>query len=272
MGGGLELALGCHFRVAASSAQIALPEVKLGLLPGAGGTQRLPRAIGVEAALNMIVSGATVPCERFRGTALVRCDRRRRSAAGRAWRSPRAPPPHGARCHACATSSSTIRMPMRLFQFARNTVGATDAAASRRRSNASMRSRPRSPCRSTKACGYERELFVQLAQTPESRALRHAFFAERAAAKIPDVAAGHATARDQRGGGDRGRNDGRRHCDLPARRRHSGHLARDQAGSARQGRRRLSASITTRRSRKAGLTAGEVERRDRHAQADAGVR
>ena len=57
MGGGLELALGCHYRVASPGAQIALPEVKLGILPGAGGTQRLPRAIGVEAALNMIVSG-----------------------------------------------------------------------------------------------------------------------------------------------------------------------------------------------------------------------
>ena len=71
MGGGLELALGCHFRVAAADAQFALPEVRLGLLPGAGGTQRLPRAIGLEAALNMIVSGATVPAERFRGTALL---------------------------------------------------------------------------------------------------------------------------------------------------------------------------------------------------------
>src|SRR4029453_11927036 len=60
LGGGLALALACHFRIALRDAQIALPEVKLGLLPGAGGTQRLPRAIGVEAALNMIVSGATV--------------------------------------------------------------------------------------------------------------------------------------------------------------------------------------------------------------------
>jgi 3-hydroxyacyl-CoA dehydrogenase len=56
MGGGLELALGCHFRVALADAQIALPEVKLGILPGAGGTQRLPRVVGVEVALNMIVS------------------------------------------------------------------------------------------------------------------------------------------------------------------------------------------------------------------------
>ncbi len=60
MGGGLELALACHYRVGQAGAKIALPEVKLGILPGAGGTQRLPRVIGVEAALNMIVSGATV--------------------------------------------------------------------------------------------------------------------------------------------------------------------------------------------------------------------
>src|SRR6202023_1820901 len=56
-GGGLEVALACHYRVAVASAKIGLPEVKLGLLPGAGGTQRLPRLIGVEAALGIIVSG-----------------------------------------------------------------------------------------------------------------------------------------------------------------------------------------------------------------------
>ena len=65
MGGGLELAMGAHYRVAKADAQIALPEVKLGLLPGAGGTQRLPRAVGLETALNMIVSGATVPAARL---------------------------------------------------------------------------------------------------------------------------------------------------------------------------------------------------------------
>src|SRR5678816_2773135 len=61
MGGGLELALGCHYRVAHADAKIAFPEVKLGLIPGAGGTQRFPRLVGLETALNMIVSGATVP-------------------------------------------------------------------------------------------------------------------------------------------------------------------------------------------------------------------
>ena len=63
MGGGLELALGCHYRIAAPGCSVALPEVKLGLIPGAGGTQRLPRALGVEVALNMIVKGDPVKSE-----------------------------------------------------------------------------------------------------------------------------------------------------------------------------------------------------------------
>src|SRR3954454_23515639 len=70
MGGGLELALGCHYRVAAAGTQIALPEVKLGLLPGAGGTQRLPRAVGLETALNLIASGSSVGSEKLANSAL----------------------------------------------------------------------------------------------------------------------------------------------------------------------------------------------------------
>ena len=60
MGGGLELALGCHYRIAAPGAKVALPEVKLGLIPGAGGTVRLPRVLGAEMALNLIVKGDPV--------------------------------------------------------------------------------------------------------------------------------------------------------------------------------------------------------------------
>ncbi|MFS2080681.1 enoyl-CoA hydratase/isomerase family protein, partial [Telluria sp. Tellsp99] len=70
MGGGLELALGANYRVALPGAQIALPEVKLGLLPGAGGTQRLPRVLGLEAALNMIVTGTPVLSEKLAGSLL----------------------------------------------------------------------------------------------------------------------------------------------------------------------------------------------------------
>jgi len=63
MGGGLELALGCHYRISTPNGSMGLPEVKIGLIPGAGGTQRLPRAIGAEKALKMIVSGDPIPAE-----------------------------------------------------------------------------------------------------------------------------------------------------------------------------------------------------------------
>jgi 3-hydroxyacyl-CoA dehydrogenase len=70
MGGGFELALGCHYRVALTSASLALPEIKLGLIPGAGGTQRLPRVIGVEKALNFILSGDPLPAIAFKDSPL----------------------------------------------------------------------------------------------------------------------------------------------------------------------------------------------------------
>ena len=70
MGGGLELALSCHFRVALTNAKIAFPEVKLGLCPGAGGTQRFPRLVGLELAANLIASGTVVPAKVFKGTRL----------------------------------------------------------------------------------------------------------------------------------------------------------------------------------------------------------
>ena len=68
LGGGVEIALGCHYRVATPAAKFGLPEVNLGLLPGAGGTQRLPRLVGVEDALDMIVSGAPIGSAKTRST------------------------------------------------------------------------------------------------------------------------------------------------------------------------------------------------------------
>ena len=189
MGGGLELALGCHYRIAAPGCSVALPEVKLGLLPGAGGTQRLPRALGVEPALNMIVSGEPVKSEllaQIPGQKLF--DKMAASAESLA---PEA--------LAFAQSIADIR-PLPLvrnlpckhpngdayFQFARNMVKGmaknfpaplkcVDAveAATKRKFEAGM--------------AFERELFTNLMWTPESRALRHIFMAERAASKIPDV-------------------------------------------------------------------------------------
>ena len=99
LGGGLEVALACHYRVAVPSAKLGLPEVKLGLLPGAGGTQRLPRVVGVEKALEMVATGDPIarqggardrPGRRAgRGRAARGRDRLRRGGARRAARSPK---------------------------------------------------------------------------------------------------------------------------------------------------------------------------------------
>ena len=184
MGGGLELALGCHYRVAVPGAQIALPEVKLGLLPGAGGTQRLPRAVGLETALNMIVSGATVASEKLARAGLfdevIEGDLLQGAVAFAGRVADRRPLPrvrdrkvehpdpegflHYART-AVAAASKGYPAPPRC-------VEAVAAAVSK-------------PFEEGKA--LERDLFLALVQTSESKALRHAFFAERAASKIPDV-------------------------------------------------------------------------------------
>src|SRR3954452_8811674 len=71
LGGGLETALACHYRVAVPSAKVGLPEVQIGILPGAGGTQRLPRLIGPKAALDMIVTGRHVPAEEARRLGII---------------------------------------------------------------------------------------------------------------------------------------------------------------------------------------------------------
>ncbi|HET7825849.1 MAG TPA: 3-hydroxyacyl-CoA dehydrogenase NAD-binding domain-containing protein [Anaeromyxobacter sp.] len=184
MGGGLELALACHYRVAAPGAQIALPEVKLGILPGAGGTQRLPRVVGVEAALNMIASGASVPSEMLGRTKLF-------DAIATGDLVPEAV--RFAEKIADVRPLPLVRdLPLddprapALIGFARNTVAAVAKGYP-----APPRCVDAVEWAATKpfeeGLRLEREAFLALVQTPESRALRHAFFAERAASKIPDV-------------------------------------------------------------------------------------
>ena len=187
MGGGLELALGCHYRVAVPGAQIALPEVKLGILPGAGGTQRLPRVIGLEAALNMIISGTPVASEKLAGTKLfdqmIEGDLLPGALAFAAKVADIRPLPK--------VRDIKIKYPNSdgYLQFARNTVRvvagpfpaplkcveAVAAAVSAKKFDDGLK--------------VERDLFLELVQTPESKSLRHAFFGERAASKIPDVPA-----------------------------------------------------------------------------------
>jgi 3-hydroxyacyl-CoA dehydrogenase len=185
MGGGLELALGCHYRIAAPGAQLALPEVKLGILPGAGGTQRLPRAIDAGKALEMMLSGEPVASDKApkglvdeiaQGDLLESAVAfaRRLIAARRPLRK---------------LSDEPAKLP--------GDAGAVFAGARERIAKGS-RGFPAPPriveCVEAalklpfeEGVRFERERYEQLLASTESKAMRHAFFAERAAAKIPDV-------------------------------------------------------------------------------------
>ncbi|WP_225984784.1 3-hydroxyacyl-CoA dehydrogenase NAD-binding domain-containing protein [Noviherbaspirillum aerium] len=196
MGGGLELALGCHFRIGRPDAQIALPEVKLGILPGAGGTQRLPRLVGLDTALNMIVSGNPVPAAKLEDTALfdemVDGDLREAALAFARKVVDENRPLKRVR-------DLRISEPLgeAYLAFARNTV-----AASTKHFPAPLKCVEAVTAAFTKpfdeGMKIEREAFLWLMNTPESRALRHAFIGERAAAKIPDVPADTPTRKIER--------------------------------------------------------------------------
>ncbi|AOV05346.1 3-hydroxyacyl-CoA dehydrogenase NAD-binding domain-containing protein [Delftia tsuruhatensis] len=191
LGGGLELALGCHWRVAHANATLGLPEVKLGLLPGAGGTQRLPRALGLEPALNMIVSGEPTRAAAVAGTPLVD------------------EVTDGSVVDAAIAFAQWVvneQLPLRrlrdlkvneprfeaFLQFARTTVKTANrflpAPLACVEAVANAMTQP-----FDEGLRRERASFITLMHTPESRALRHAFFAERNAAKVDGLPAGTPT-------------------------------------------------------------------------------
>ena len=185
MGGGFELAMTCHYRIALTGAQIGLPEVKLGILPGAAGTQRAPRLMGVEKALDLMVSGDPVSSEQAKDLGLVDevVSGDLRSAAI-AYTNKLLKDNQGVR----RASQMTVQPPAAgFFESARERIGkawrgypaplailtCVEAAATQ-------------PF--AKGCVIERQQFEILVKTDESRALRHLFFAERQVSKIPDVA------------------------------------------------------------------------------------
>lgn len=184
MGGGLELALGCHYRVASAGAQIALPEVKLGILPGAGGTQRLPRMIGLQQALDMIVFGAPVRSEKLSATRLFdqmidgdlltgAIEFARQVADAR-------PLPKVRDHQITEADAKTVLSAMRdriqpqaaHYPALSRCIDAVEAAVT---------------MPFEEGLTFERDQFLYLVQTTESKALRHAFFAERSASKIPGI-------------------------------------------------------------------------------------
>jgi len=189
LGGGLEVALACHYRVAVPSARLGLPEVALGLLPGAGGTQRLPRIVGVEKALEMVTSGQHVPARQGLEIGLVD----ELVAEGKLR--------EGAIGYARKTVAE--RRPLKKVRESNDKVekarGHPEIFENFRKANA-RRFRgflaPEYNIRCIEAAvnepfeeglKTERKLFMELMTGPQSAAQRYAFFAERQAAKIPDV-------------------------------------------------------------------------------------
>lgn len=186
LGGGCEVALACHYRVAVPSARLGLPEVKLGLIPGAAGTQRLPRLVGAEAALPLVVGGNPIPAKKAEAIGLVD------AIVGE----------NSLEADAIAFARSKIGQPVpRASEGKANEDGVRDPDLfDRFRASQARQIRgfdaPNAAIEAVKAAGElsyadgvkkERELFMKLMTGTQSAAMRHYFFAERAANKIDDV-------------------------------------------------------------------------------------
>ncbi|MGE0486515.1 MAG: 3-hydroxyacyl-CoA dehydrogenase NAD-binding domain-containing protein [Gammaproteobacteria bacterium] len=186
LGGGLETAMGCHYRCAVASAQVGLPEVTLGLLPGATGTQRLPRLIGPKAALDAMVSGRPMPAKKaceagaideivdgdlkagateFAKKLLAKGAKPRRLSEEKVDTS-------GVDEHFFAEYRNSVAKSARGFFAPEQIIKCVEAAVSLPYTDAVKR---------------ENELFMECMMSPHSAAQRHLFFAERACSKIPDV-------------------------------------------------------------------------------------
>ncbi|PYM27142.1 MAG: 3-hydroxyacyl-CoA dehydrogenase [Candidatus Rokuibacteriota bacterium] len=188
LGGGLEVTLACHYRVGVKDARFGLPEVKLGLLPGAGGTQRLPRVVGVDKALQMMVSGDPIRADEALKHGLIdEIVEGELTAAGVAF------------AEKVLKDNRPLRKIRDLTEKVTAARGKPEVFAEFRKSVARQTRGFRAPENIIKAVEAavnlpfdagikrERELFAELLTSPESKAQRYFFFAEREAAKIPDV-------------------------------------------------------------------------------------
>ena len=184
-GGGLEVALACHYRVAIASAKVGLPEVKLGLLPGAGGTQRLPRLIGVEAALGMIVSGDPTPATQAAKAGvidkLIEGDLLEGAVAYAKDLVARKAPLRKVR----DINVDAGKVPAGFFEEARKRIAKEKKTLFAPQRIVDALEAATLPFEQGMA--RERELFIQCAQNSQSKALQHVFFAERKAANVPNL-------------------------------------------------------------------------------------
>ncbi len=186
-GGGLELALGTHYRIAAPGSRVGLPEVTLGIVPGAGGTQRLPRLIGANAALDLVVSGRLVDADQARELGIIDevADGDLLDAAVAAARRLVA---NGTvrRARDCDDALLPARADPDLFETFR--AGMARSARGRKAPYACVDCVEAAVSRPfDEGLRFEHETFLSLVTTSESRSLRHAFFAERECGRIPDL-------------------------------------------------------------------------------------
>src|ERR1700722_12795231 len=191
LGGGLETALACHYRVAVPSAKVGLPEVQIGILPGAGGTQRLPRLVGPKAALELITSGRHVPAEEAHKLGIVdeivpeSSDLRQAAIAfARRVADKRPLPRIRDRDDKLADAKSDPGM----FEAFRKSIA---RRARNQRAPYACIEAVEAACSLPfdEGCVLERKLFDEQVNSEESRALRYAFFAERESAKLPHIPA-----------------------------------------------------------------------------------
>jgi len=181
-GGGFELPLGCHYRIATASAKVALPEVTLGLIPGAGGTQRLPRLIGVKSALDMILSGKPVPADAARSFGIldeITDGDLMQAAITFASACADKPLPRVRDLTADEPEPGFFEDGRKKIERrARNLIAPWHCIES-------VENAVRLPF--DDGLKIERELFLECRESEQSKGQRHAFFAEREAGKIPDV-------------------------------------------------------------------------------------
>lgn len=179
LGGGLELALACDWRIAKSDASLGLPEVKLGLIPGAGGTQRLPRLIGVAKSIELIATGKVIKAaealqiglidEIAQGSAVDACLLRLREAGGSKRRVASLAVAQEDQASMDEASASTLKNKRNTTEAARTAVAIVTSAAH---------------LEFSEGLAAERAAFIKLRSGEEAAALRYLFFAEREAPKV----------------------------------------------------------------------------------------
>ena len=181
LGGGFELALGCHYRIMIEGAKVGLPEVNLGLIPGAGGTQRLPRLIGVAAALEMITSGKPISARKAFEVGVVDriCDNNLLVSATKFAKDIIGKP-------FIKTSELELLASPEIFEeFSKKILKRTRGFLAPNIAISAVRAATEKSF--VEGVKFEQECFEKLIKSPESLAQRHLFFAERLATKVPDI-------------------------------------------------------------------------------------